>query len=434
VEKGRGSEAPIYQERLEILEPSNALRRAAAPSPTTADAPVNRVPAKPTTIAGAAQLPAPSTVRGKIDDDPFADSNAVAPTAAQAAEMAHLRFLKRDYPAAAKLFEQAKKQGEASSPTADEEWGYCKLFVVVQGLKQPETLASSEDCEREVRQAMALSPKLDEWGRKILAQLKDRPTADPTTFQIRHIPRREGTGWAVAETPNFRVIHNQPVEYAERVARVAEATRLAQSRKWFGAPTPTWAKRCDVVLHATAADYSQATHTPPSSPGHSTMENRGEEVVSRRIDLHCDDPNMLVGVLPHETTHVVLSGRFGPRPVPRWADEGMAVLAEPADRIDRHLRNLPMHRDEQRLFKAADLLRMDNYPSADRVGAFYAQGVSLVDFLCKEKNPQVFARFLREAQQDGYEQALERHFGYRSFGDLDQAWERAAFTVASSYR
>ena len=41
------------------------------------------------------------------------------------------------------------------------------------------------------------------------------------------------------------------------------------------------------------------------------------------MDLHCDDANMLVGVLPHETTHVVLAGRFGRHLVPRGSDQGV---------------------------------------------------------------------------------------------------------------
>ena len=73
-------------------------------------------------------------------------------------------------------------------------------------------------------------------------------------------------------------------------------------------------------------------------------------IVSRRIDLHCDDPNAFVGVLPHETTHAVLAGRFGPGRLPHWADEGMAVLSEPRDRIDLHLHNLPQHRSSGELF------------------------------------------------------------------------------------
>jgi len=36
---------------------------------------------------------------------------------------------------------------------------------------------------------------------------------------------------------------------------------------------------------------------------------------------------ILKRVLPHEVTHAVLMLHFG-RPIPRWADEGAAVLAE----------------------------------------------------------------------------------------------------------
>ena len=73
------------------------------------------------------------------------------------------------------------------------------------------------------------------------------------------------------------------------------------------------------------------------SPGHSSIRTDGPRVLSRRIDLHCGDvPNLLAAVLPHETTHVTLAGQFGDRPVARWADEGMAVLTEPREKVERH--------------------------------------------------------------------------------------------------
>ena len=36
----------------------------------------------------------------------------------------------------------------------------------------------------------------------------------------------------------------------------------------------------------------------------------------------------------------------------------MAVLAEPRDRIERHLRNLPKHRDDRMLFNVSQLMQM----------------------------------------------------------------------------
>ena len=62
---------------------------------------------------------------------------------------------------------------------------------------------------------------------------------------------------------------------------------------------------------------------------------------------------MFIGVLPHEATHVVFAGRFGDRMLPHWADEGMAVLSEPRERIDLHLHNLPQHRVNGELFPLA---------------------------------------------------------------------------------
>jgi hypothetical protein len=141
----------------------------------------------------------------------------------------------------------------------------------------------------------------------------------------------------------------------------------------------------------------------------------GGRLLARCIHLHCDDPNMLRAVLPHEATHVVLAGQFGDQPVPRWADEGIAVLTEPRDKVERHLHNLARCRQEGQLFRLRELMeqsyqpQQDSYPEPRRIGAFYAQSVSLVEFLTNRRGPQVFTAFVRDGQRSGYETALQRH-------------------------
>src|SRR5262249_40394581 len=137
------------------------------------------------------------------------------------------------------------------------------------------------------------------------------------------------------------------------------------------------------------------------------------------------------GVLPHETTHVVLAGRFGVHHVPRWADEGMAVLSEPQERINLHLGNLPMHRREGDLFQVGQLMQMDKDPEARLIGPCYGEGVSLVDFLSRRKGPQVFTRFLREGLDHGYEAALQKYYDIPSTAELDRLWREYAFTPSS---
>jgi hypothetical protein len=194
-------------------------------------------------------------------------------------------------------------------------------------------------------------------------------------------------------------------------------------RKWFGADGEAWSPKCDLYLHATAQDYGRVTGQATNSPGHSRIETDPGtgRVVSRVIHLHCENPGALLSaVLPHEATHAVLAGQFGKQPVPRWADEGMAVLTEPAEKRELHRRNLAKCKGE--LFPVRELMQLADYPPARRISAFYAQSVSLVDYLCALRGPQVFAQFLRDGLREGYEPALRRHYGIEGFADLQGRW------------
>jgi hypothetical protein len=240
---------------------------------------------------------------------------------------------------------------------------------------------------------------------------------------VRHLGS-DAQGWEVAETANFRILHRQPRDMAEKAARVAERTRAAMYRKWFGRDGEAWNPRCELYLYATAQAYSRSTGQSTGSPGHSRIESdRGTgRVVGRRMDMPCDNPNLLDAVLPHETTHVVLAGQFGNYQVPRWADEGMAVLTEPADKVDMHRRNLGRCYRDGQLFSVRDLMELSDYPPPRQIGAFYAQSVSLVDYLSRQRGPVVFAQFVRDGLREGYEAALRRHYEFRDFADLQTRW------------
>jgi hypothetical protein len=242
---------------------------------------------------------------------------------------------------------------------------------------------------------------------------------------VRHLSRTID-GWSVAETANFRIYYTDSSEFADQAARVAERTRSAASRKWLGDNVEDNGPRCDVYLYATGEDYSKATGVSPRSPGHTTIRGDEGHIVSRRIDLRCDDPNLLAAVLPHEVTHVVVAGRLGSLPVPPWANEGMAVLTEPRSYVERHLRDLPRYRRDQVLFSSAELIQLQNYPSWRLMGPFYAQSVSLVEFLAAERGPQTFTYFVRAAARDGYEAALKHYYGW-DFDALDRHWRDHAF-------
>jgi hypothetical protein len=234
-----------------------------------------------------------------------------------------------------------------------------------------------------------------------------------------------GAVWSVAQTPNFRVFHQASSELAAQVARTAERTRTLAYRQWFGDTPSPWQVRCDIYLYPTAREYHMATGVPEAVPGHSSFRYDGSRLIARRIDLHYDIPTMVSAVLPHETTHAVLQGMFDRDALPRWANEGMATLEEPTPQISSQFRQLPRYRDAGQLLGTQALMETKDYP-AHSVAAFYAQSVSLVSFLTASKKPQIFTQFLRDAQEVGYEKALQVHYRW-TFPELEQHWRAYAF-------
>lgn len=423
---GQDAAAKDYRRRLLILDPNAGSRGTRLASAAV----VASTPGKPTAVRGYRQE----------DDDPFRPNPNDKPKIARDLLVrADQEFGKNHFHEAGVLFDQASQIDQTAIASIRPRWAYCKLDDVVAQLNKQSTAFS--ELEGEVRSALALAPQL-EFGKQLLREIDRRRTGNASTESsaddASHVVVRElGTnsdGWSVAETPNFRVYHRQDPDIARQAARVAERTRAEMQKKWFGRTGPTWNPKCELYLHATAQEYSTATKVPPVSPGHSSFRIEGGRVAGRRIDLHCDDINLLVAVLPHETTHTVLAGNFGDKPVPRWADEGMAVLTEPHEKVERHLRNLPRYYQDRALFPLRQLMEMDQYPEARYVGPFYAESVSIVEFLSAERGPQIFTQFVRDGLRIGYDTSLERHYGYRSFEELEDRWTRHVFGEQAAAR
>jgi hypothetical protein len=377
--------------------------------------------------------------RSRLDDPfrgPVTEQKSPARSLLAEAEKA---FGQRRYREAGQLFQKANQLDADAVEASRGRWAYCILAHVTDEVNYPKFGGPPlAELESEVRLALQLAPQMD-YGRTVLAAIErrrtqehDQPNQGPS-ITVKHASELTAGGWHLAETTNFRIFHNQSNEYAETVARIAEHTRVDMQKKWFGTTGPDWKPRCDVYLYSTGEEYTQATSAPLHAPGHSSFrfDDKDGHLTMRRMDLRCDkDINLLNCVLPHETTHTVLAGNFGDRQIPRWADEGMAVLTEPQRMVERHLDNLPQHRHAHELFPLRQLLQMSEYPidMGERyVGAFYAESVSIVEYLVRLKGAQVFTQFVREGMYSGYEPALQRHYGFNSFNDLEEHWVQFAF-------
>ena len=231
--------------------------------------------------------------------------------------------------------------------------------------------------------------------------------------------------WQTFDTPNFRIIHADET-LARKVANRAEAARADLVQRWSGHPARgAWTPRCDLYLYPTASQFSVETGQPEESPGFSTAELSGGRVSMRLIRLRGDHPRMVDAVLPHEITHVVLAELFPIRQIPRWADEGMAVLSEPGN--EQNLRAADLHGPltANGVFKLIDLMTTD-YPADPYRALFYAQSISVTRFLVQLGTPTQFVTFVGDSQTLGIEPALRKHYQIESYTELDQQWRQFA--------
>jgi len=374
----------------------------------------------------------PATARGVPDEDPLQQNpRRTDPAVAANLAAAERAFSARKYQEAGDLYARAAATDASMTAEQRKQWAYCRLFAVHARLDQPG--ATTAGLEQEVAAALRLADndaKLAPFGRQLLDRVRQRPAVAPETT-VRH-SERGASGWAVAESANFRVHHVQKRELAEQVARAAEAARAAAFERWSGPPRGDWKPGCNVYLYTTAADYAKATNQSASSPGHATYKAESGVVTARRLDVRADEPNLLAGVVPHETTHLVLGDLFAEVPLPRWADEGMAVLSEPRGRIDRYVQTLHNCRQRGQLMPLEKLLAKADYPDAASVTVFFVESVSVVDYLVSVNGPRTFMDFVRDTQRGGVDPALKKHYQCANVAELQARWLRKLYPAETA--
>ena len=252
---------------------------------------------------------------------------------------------------------------------------------------------------------------------------RDRDEKAPKEIMVRHLGR-DSLGKLVAESPHFRILHNEDPKKVEKLAREAEKVRPIIHRQWFGDVGIEWDGKCTIYLHPSRKKYIAKTGQW-NALGHSRTLMVGNEVFGRSIHLPCDVPNLYEDVLPHEISHAVMAVRFRGR-TPHWADEGMAMVAESEATRKQWLSRLPEIRQKDDLFSLPVLMRTQESAQINTV-EFYTQSLSLVEFLASKKGRPVFTRFLWDSQVVGYEPALKKHYGFNSFADLERSWNDYAF-------
>jgi hypothetical protein len=218
------------------------------------------------------------------------------------------------------------------------------------------------------------------------------------------------------KTDNF-VVYAPTEEFAKRVAMTAEAWRKRLAKEWLGYELPNWYKPCPIHVKVGQIGAGGATTF------HFDVDRRtGEpQVFGWHMTVQGTAERILDSVIPHEVSHTVFASHFR-RPLPRWADEGAATLAEHESeqrRQDLHLKQVW----NSGKIPLKTLLQMTEYPSDMRdVMTLYAQGYSLAGYLVQKGGRRRYLVFLDDAEKLGWEAALRKHYKIEGVEALERTW------------
>jgi hypothetical protein len=211
-------------------------------------------------------------------------------------------------------------------------------------------------------------------------------------------------------------------DHAEAIRREAFSQLLGEA-----APKP-WLARCEIHVHDSANSFEQAVGgSPAGARGATSLEFSGSRVVTRRIDVMGDGTAIVPDSIDHELVHVVLADHFVHAAPPRWADEGLALLFDTAEKQRGHDADFQDAQRDGLAWSAADLLTLEDYPAdARRQKIFYGQSAALVRWLIARRDAATFIRFLDDAADVGMEAAFDRHYAIRSLVSVSSAWKEVA--------
>jgi hypothetical protein len=241
----------------------------------------------------------------------------------------------------------------------------------------------------------------------LVVPLKD--ANDPAPPAVAAAPAEPAGPTAGHRSANFRV-EAPSARVAQLVGEAAEQQRKVQALRWLGKELPPWPEPCPLRVKVTLSGAGGAT---------SFAFDKGK-ILSRNMQVEGSLEQLLAGVVPHEVTHAVIADHFR-APVPRWADEGIAVLAEDDQEVQRHDKLMQqILATPGRAIPLRRLFTMRDYPRD--VMVLWAEGYSVTRFLVGRKDRKTFLAFVKQGMREDWDVAAWDYYGYDSVEALEDAW------------
>lgn len=229
--------------------------------------------------------------------------------------------------------------------------------------------------------------------------------------------------WNISKSTHF-IVHykNAPEDFIDDL--------IENSERYYDAIADTlgfrrydfwlWEKRANIYIYDDAKDYQAGTGQPAWSGG--CANGRKKEIITYPYAK-----DFLETILPHEMSHIIFREfvGFDNYAVPLWLDEGVASYQESMKR--QYAAHVVKEAIKQGTFIEFDRLSSVNPRSlgTKQVGIFYAESLTIIDFLIKEYGSDSFVTFcqnLRDKQD--LSASIRSTYSFNNIGEMGQAWEK----------
>ncbi len=230
--------------------------------------------------------------------------------------------------------------------------------------------------------------------------------------------------WSIEKSTHFIIYYkNAPGDFIQQLIEKSEYyyDKIADDLGFRRFDFWLWDNRAKIYIHDDSKGYQVATHQPSWSSGCAILR---EKV----IHTFPYAKGFFETILPHEMGHIIFREfvGFDNQAVPIWLDEGVASYQENlvysrAHELVREAITTNKFINLAKLSEINPLLMKDD----ESVYLFYAESVSIIDYLVKEYGKDNFILFCQNLRdKTDLERAISYVYPFRNIQELDVTWKK----------
>jgi len=230
--------------------------------------------------------------------------------------------------------------------------------------------------------------------------------------------------WNTEKSTHFIIYYkNAPADFIKRLIERSEDyyNKIADNLGFMRFNFWLWDNRAKIYIYDDTKDYQTSTGYPSWSGGCAIARQK-------TIQTFPYAQGFFETILPHEMGHIIFREfvGFDNTAVPLWLEEGVACYQEDLKRVS-----------SGRLVKVAlkqgtfmTLEKLTNFNSREtkdslRVNLFYAEAVSIIEYLIREFGKDKFVLFCQDLRDKrNLERAIASTYPFSNMQELDQGWQK----------